>query len=63
MLVRGVEGATAGAENGDNADGSPSSGLPEGVNQFAVTKLEECGFHRTRKVKVINSTTASLKSY
>ena len=47
LLVRGVEGAT-GADNGDNADGSPSSGLPEGVNQFAVNKLEECGFHRTR---------------
>ena len=41
-----MEGATA--ENGSAGENGGSPGLPDGVNQFAVTKLEECGFHRTR---------------
>jgi hypothetical protein len=46
-MVRGVEGATVGH------NGTGESGSPEGVNQYAMAKLEECGFHRSRCVKAL----------
>ena len=49
-----MEGATA--ENGSAGENGGSPGLPDGVNQFAVTKLEECGFHRTRDDEAVQST-------
>ncbi len=48
LLVRGVETGAVGDDSG------PSPGdLPDGVDAFKVTKLEEFGFHRSRCIKTV----------